>query len=153
MKIELQGWIEWTCRMRVRKRGLGVRLEQVNVGGKREGLVEERVKEKEYCSARWTVRWAVAFRDYNRLVTGQSGGLVVRKPPTARSSLWPFVHSCVVNRPGISILLNELLRRKGKWLIEGMLRIVDGRLRDGIGGLGRIWLREWLVKREGLGSV
>lgn len=50
-KIELQGWIEWMCRMRVRKAG-GLVGSEIRGGGKREGLVEGRVKEKEDCSAR-----------------------------------------------------------------------------------------------------
>lgn len=48
-------------------------------GVKREGLVGGTEKEKAYCCASWAVRWAKAFRDYNRLPTGQSEEHVVRK--------------------------------------------------------------------------
>ena len=78
-EIELLGWIEWMCRMRVRvRKGGWSEIRGGGAAGGREGLAEGRVKEKEDCSARWAVRWAKAFRDYNRLVTGQSGGHVVR---------------------------------------------------------------------------
>lgn len=118
-EIELEGWIECMCRMRGRKEGERARL----VGWW--DYVEGRVKEREYCSARWAVRWDKAFRDYNRLVTGQSGlgwgGLF-----TSHSSIGVVTHrTSVPHYPSsdqhVLKQVAEERRRRQRRLIEGTL--------------------------------